>query len=237
MAVVVLPTPPFWLAREITRGVMAVMALALCGPNEEYASDYRYLTLGETPDPNDSPVWIGLARDQLGIDLPRFRGCGQFSLYILSLWKQPDRARFQQRIGVAEQFFQRRDRTRRDDLELHCVAAGKVLDSLRVHNGRQAKRVGTFAQERGFLLRAFDQMDLRASVSASAQAITKPGKPAPEPKSIQRRAFGASGRSWSESATCRVQIFGIVDGAIRFIVALALEHQRHERVEPRPCFT
>jgi hypothetical protein len=27
---VVLPTPPFWLAREITRGVTAVMTVARC---------------------------------------------------------------------------------------------------------------------------------------------------------------------------------------------------------------
>ncbi len=53
--------------------------------------------------------------------------------------------------------------------------------------------------------------------SASAQASTKPGKPAPEPKSTQIFACGASARSWSKSAICRVQSFGTVDGAIRFI--------------------
>ena len=39
---------------------------------------------------------------------------------------------------------------------------------------------------------------------ASAQAIGIPGKPAPDPKSAQTRASGASGRSWSESAMWRV---------------------------------
>src|ERR1043166_2919517 len=146
MAVVVLPTPPFWLAREITRGAMAVMTGSL-RPSYEIYSDYRDLVLAETAHPNDSSVRIGRARDQLGIDLPRFRCCGQFSLYILSLWKQPDRTGFQQRIGVTEQRDQGRDRTRRDDIELHAVTAGKILDSLHVHNGRQAQRVGTFAQE------------------------------------------------------------------------------------------
>ena len=35
---------------------------------------------------------------------------------------------------------------------------------------------------------------------AKAQAITRPGKPAPEPRSTQTRAPGASGNSCSESA-------------------------------------
>ncbi len=53
--------------------------------------------------------------------------------------------------------------------------------------------------------------------SASAQAMTSPGNPAPEPRSAQIRADGASAMSCSESAICRVQSFGSVDGATRLI--------------------
>ena len=53
--------------------------------------------------------------------------------------------------------------------------------------------------------------------SASAQAIGKPGKPPPDPKSTHTSACGASATSCSESATCRVQTCAIVDGAIRLI--------------------
>ena len=45
-----------------------------------------------------------------------------------------------------------------------------------------------------------------------------PGKPAPEPKSAQTSACGASGRSCSESAMCRVQRCGSVEAATRFCI-------------------
>ena len=67
--------------------------------------------------------------------------------------------------------------------------------------------------------------------------MTRPGKPAPEPRSTQRFASGASARSCSESAMCRVQIVGMVEGAIRLVLALPLQQQLDEAIEPRRCFT
>src|SRR5262245_939099 len=55
-------------------------------------------------------------------------------------------------------------------------------------------------------------------VPVSAMASTMPGKPAPEPTSIQIRARGASSMSCSESAICRVHRRDTVDGAMRLLV-------------------
>ena len=52
----------------------------------------------------------------------------------------------------------------------------------------------------------------RRRISASAQAMTSPGNPPPEPRSAQIRASGASARSWSESATWRVHSVGFGRG-------------------------
>ena len=116
-------------------------------PDFEKRCYYRYLTLGDATHEDDAPVRIGLAGDQLGLDSPRFRGCGQFSLYILSLWKHTDATPFQQRICVGEEPVERRQRAGRHHIEGPLVDLGKVLNSLRVHNGRDAQSVGAVAQE------------------------------------------------------------------------------------------
>ena len=64
-----------------------------------------------------------------------------------------------------------------------------------------------------------------------------PGNPAPDPRSAQTLAWGAKSRSWSESAIWRVQITGIVDGAIKVCVLLPGEQQLDEAIEPFRCFT
>src|SRR5581483_8633506 len=70
-----------------------------------------------------------------------------------------------------------------------------------------------------FLLLRSIRWTIAPGVSASAQANTMPGKPPPLPRSTQILAFGASFRSWSESATCRVQSCGSVEGATRLVLA------------------
>src|SRR5204863_7315194 len=62
MAVVVLPTPPFWLAMARTR--RADVAARLTG---------SFLCLGlelEIPDDDDAGIGIGAARNQLGVEIP-----------------------------------------------------------------------------------------------------------------------------------------------------------------------
>src|SRR6185503_6298319 len=72
IAVVVLPTPPFWLATTRTRGRLAAGILQL-------------------PDFEDSSRSIGDALVFPDLELPRFTGFGQFCLYILSLREQANR--------------------------------------------------------------------------------------------------------------------------------------------------
>src|SRR5690242_19657219 len=108
MAVVVLPTPPFWLARASTRGARLGLRGAsfirrlLEKPNPRKPSDYKVLPFCRAPYPDNSAARIGPAGDEIVLDSPRFRGLGQFSLYILSLQKQADGTPFQQRNCVAQ---------------------------------------------------------------------------------------------------------------------------------------
>src|SRR5690348_5781679 len=83
MAVVVFPTPPFWLARARTRGTAGrSYMIVLSASRSKMLSYFRCLTLLSTTQQDDTPGRVGLAGDQLGFDTPRFRGCGQFSLNI-----------------------------------------------------------------------------------------------------------------------------------------------------------
>src|SRR6478609_7972392 len=93
------------------------------------------LPLGRVPYPDNSAPRIGPARDQVGVDNPRFRGLGQFSRYILPLWKQSQSAFFQQRNCVADQLVERRERAGGHDIESLRRGGDKILDSLGVDNG------------------------------------------------------------------------------------------------------
>src|SRR5262245_9832865 len=74
MAVVVLPTPPFWLATTRTR------ATRLSGAVAGLSCDTLQL-----PDLKDDAGWVRTAGVLLGLDFPRFMGLRQFGRYILSL--------------------------------------------------------------------------------------------------------------------------------------------------------
>src|ERR1043165_852928 len=88
IAVVVLPTPPFWLARARTRGTTGVAVIGGSWTTVGFRKLVykQLLRFGNAYHADDPPVWVGLARDQLSVDIPRFRGLGQFGRYILSLW-------------------------------------------------------------------------------------------------------------------------------------------------------
>ena len=57
----------------------------------------------QAADDDDASFSAGLARYQLGIDVPIFRCLGQFTLYILSLRKQTLCTRFQKRVRQRQQ--------------------------------------------------------------------------------------------------------------------------------------
>src|SRR5262249_45128778 len=59
--------------------------------------------------------------------------------------------------------------------------------------------------------------------------MISPGKPPPDPRSIQTSASGARSISCSESATWRVHRCGIVDGAIRLVVRCQVSNNSTKR--------
>src|SRR5581483_212734 len=100
IAVVVLPTPPFWLAMASTRGGLAgsvleasdttsaaggevggasVMSDMARNPGSWVRSPPRAAAPFHIAERDDAALRVGLTRDQLGLELPIFSGLGQFS--------------------------------------------------------------------------------------------------------------------------------------------------------------
>src|ERR1700692_2528358 len=116
IAVVVLPTPPFWLAMARTRGFLcgcAAMAgvrpgdttistvsaeSAMAGhpfPCERAALTFAVEPL-QLPNDHNAAVRTRLTRNERGLDVPIYRCCGPLDLYISPLGKQGKRGCFQQ---------------------------------------------------------------------------------------------------------------------------------------------
>ena len=118
---------------------------------------------------------------------------------------------------LAEQFRERRQSARGDDIDVFGACLTKsAIRSAWTMAGAPVTRTAS-RRKAAFLPMLSTRWTCDARLSASAQAITKPGKPPPEPRSAQIRAFGARARSCSESAICRVQIVGSVEGAIKLV--------------------
>ena len=135
------------------------------------------------------PSGIGPARHELILHVPIFRGLGQFRLDISSLGEQARRPLFQQRLRPQPSRPVSGASARAVTTSGVCAAELATTSSIRwcVHKGRQPQRRARLPQEGAFLPIALDEMDHRPRrVSASAQAITRPGKPPPEPRSTQR---------------------------------------------------
>src|ERR1700761_9380392 len=94
MAVVVLPTPPFWLATTRTRGFLG--------------SD---MTGAQLSHGHYSSRRVGLAWDLRGLHVPIFRGFGQFWPHILTLEEQANTIRTCESVRVFQQQGQRRQRS------------------------------------------------------------------------------------------------------------------------------
>src|SRR5690348_3260467 len=99
MAVVVLPTPPFWLAMARTRGTRAAPGSVLTRERtgvsaffgsfssisliiSAFSAQFRRF---QAPNDDNHAIPTRYARLQLGLNSPIFSGLGQFSLYILAL--------------------------------------------------------------------------------------------------------------------------------------------------------
>src|SRR5215472_71290 len=124
MAVVVLPTPPFWLATTRTRGF--------------WGSD---MTGAQLSHAHYSSRWVGLALDLRGLHAPIFSGFGQFRPNILAFQKEANSVRTCEPMGIIQQQGQGGKRARRHhvkgavrqvfhpgiadfDLKAHAVCGG-----------------------------------------------------------------------------------------------------------------
>ncbi len=81
-------------------------------------------------DHHDSGLRIGSTWHQSRLNVPTFSGFGQFSLNILSLGKQADAPRFQQRICLRQQFGKRRQRARGHNID-RCPVRALTKSSIR----------------------------------------------------------------------------------------------------------
>lgn len=107
---------------------------------------------------------------------------GQFSVNILSLGKQPYGTRFQQGIGLAQQFGQRRQRSRRDDLDASRRVFDEIRDAFGMNHRWNPGRQHRFAQERRLFANAFDEMDFDARLVRQRAGDRETGKARATPK-------------------------------------------------------
>src|SRR6185503_5675614 len=93
IAVVVLPTPPFWLATTSTRGFL------------------RGSVMGrQLPQLQNDPGWVRQARDLPDIHVPIFMGFRQFGPHILALEEQTNAVRACKILRIAQKLGQGRAR-------------------------------------------------------------------------------------------------------------------------------
>src|SRR3546814_581343 len=127
-AVVVLPTPPFWLAMAKTRvrdsvgtgtgagAPESVAAASAAAESSGAASTGEASVTGDTLQPQAGPRRVGPAGNLLHGHCPAFQGLGQFFRESPALRKQADRLRRRETRGVVEQRRQRCQRPRRHDV-------------------------------------------------------------------------------------------------------------------------
>src|SRR5262249_15093661 len=152
MAVVVLPTPPFWLARASTRngdwestsGELLSASFMAMGPITTGSVPFRL------PDHHDPTLRTGPAGHQLCSDHPMFGRPGQFQLDIATLEKEACGTFFQQRSRVFQQSVERRQCARRDGISRLAKCRIKIIDSLGVHKSRNRQFTCGLPQEGGF---------------------------------------------------------------------------------------
>src|SRR5487761_502761 len=109
IAVVVLPTPPFWLAIAIMRGDGVVS-----GIRESWAAGARIT--GDSLQTQDAAGRIGQAGLALKPDMPRFGRVGQFFVNHTPLEEETNRLGAHESLGNRQQLRQWRERPRGDDI-------------------------------------------------------------------------------------------------------------------------
>src|ERR1700722_12675611 len=187
IAVVVLPTPPFWLAMARIRGGLGTpirvsridggssgtrgdlsgaassLISSLMGPMSLVAwlVDVAAARL-KTAYNHDLRLLIRSTCDQARVNFPIFSGVGQFRRHILTLGKQRQSASFQQRVCECQQFRQWRQGPRSNNVDGFGRFVHKVLDPHGMHDARRSGSLHSLAQKRCLFAYAFDQVDVCA---------------------------------------------------------------------------
>ena len=215
IAVVVLPTPPFWLASTRMRGRTAGSASAA---RMRSAGRRSWAGLHTAARPKYRRFGVDLAREDFDRQIRRGRKRLELRLGRSSARKNPDRAVHDPHFGQFESQRQGGESARDDGVHRSAGSRARSLrparrESRPARRSRAPPRAG-----RRICAGRFRCRWTRApATSASWIAITRPGKPAPEPISTQRLASGASGRSWAESAMWRVQTSAKLAAEMRLV--------------------
>ena len=188
---------------------------------------------------NDAAVRIGLARDQFSLDIPRFRGFGQFSLYILSLGKQADRARFQQRLRKPSSSVSGASARAVTTSNGVCESCGKILDSL-AHGQWPGSASAATASRRKAAFLALLSTRWTSAPGVSGERAGDHQARESRRRSRDRSSVCASGASAQELQ--RIGDMARPDlrqrrGATRLMRCCHVEQQLDEALEPRRCFT
>src|SRR5579864_8378565 len=104
IAVVVFPTPPFWLATTKTRGLAPFCS---CSGTD----------MAKLPNLQNDARGVGYALVLANLHPPRFTGLGQFSRYRLALEKQRNSIRGAKSSCISQQDVKRGEGTSRDNVE------------------------------------------------------------------------------------------------------------------------
>src|SRR6185295_7479786 len=156
MAVVVLPTPPFWFASAMTRGDFGS---ATVNPPLTLTLPYRW-PLPDVPDFQDPAVRIDSAWMFYQIEVERESRFGDFGSVAAALRKQRRCAAREQRRGELHQARKRRDRTRGDAIDRRLPVGENCLGASLVDRRGRSGLPDRLAQEGAFAPVALDQVDL-----------------------------------------------------------------------------
>src|SRR6185503_8065463 len=149
-AVVVLPTPPFWLATAMIRArrdtTSGRVSLAPVTP----------LTPLDPGQAQDDPARVGAAVVARDIELPSFFRGGQFLPGLLALWEEAYRPGSDKALCPRQKPVERRAAARRHDVD---EVRRQRIDSRVADVDRHGGDPRRLAQERAFARVRFDQLD------------------------------------------------------------------------------
>src|SRR5271157_4519736 len=151
IAVVVLPTPPFWLATATIR------ARRMTGTARVRASTVARLT-GYLLQAKNDPPRIGTALAQRRRHFPAFAREGQFLLDPFAFEKQADTVGIEKRRGKIEQPVERRAGSGRHDIDR---MRWHRLDAARANRHGDLRDARRFAQKSAFSRIGLDELHVR----------------------------------------------------------------------------